>query len=315
MSSSVRSSTSPSDSSVARTVAAGRTELWLYVTLVVVWGSSWIAIHHQLGVVAPEVSLVWRFALSAAICFAIGLVKGERLAFDLAVHARFAVLGLLLFSSNFLLFYHAGAFVPSGLLAVVFALASPINLGLGALFFGRPIDARTLLGAGVGVAGVALLYAPQIAAAGFDRGAALGLALCVAGTLCFCLGNMLSGRVQAESSDLAATAWGMLYGTGWLALVAVVSGAEFTIETTFDYLASLIWLAAGSSVAAFLAYLALMKRVGPGRAGFATVLFPVVALALSSLFEDYHWGLSALIGVALVAAGNVIVLGLARRKA
>ena len=304
-------------SEAARAAAPGgltRADLGLYVVLVTVWGTSWIALHHQLGVVAPVVSLVWRFALSAAICVGIALARREPLRFPLRMHARFMLAGVLMYSTNFLFFYHAGAHVPSGLLAVVFALASAINLGLGALFFGRPIEMRVLVGAALGVVGVGLLYLPQIASAGFGAAALGGLALCVAGTLCFCLGNMISSVIQRQASDLAATTWGMIYGTLWLLAAALASGAEFAFEPSWSYGLSLLWLAAGSSVAAFLAYLALLKRIGPARAGFATVLFPVVALAISSVFETYAWTVSALVGVALVAAGNIVVLGLARRR-
>lgn len=286
----------------------------LYAVLILVWGTSWYAIHHQLGVVAPVVSLLWRFLLAAAICLGLALWRGERMAWPLALHARFALAGVLMFSTNFLLFYLAGRHVPTGLLAVVFALASPINLGLAALIFRRPMEARTLVGAAIGVSGVACLYAPEIIGVGFDATALGGLGLAVCGALSFCLGNMVASTVQAEGvSDYAATAWGMVYGSVWLFFLCLASGAEFAIDLRAPYLISLVWLAAAASVAAFIAYLALIKRIGPAKAGFATVLFPVVALAISSVFEGYHWGPLAILGVALVAAGNVVVLGLFRR--
>ncbi|GLK78594.1 DMT family transporter [Methylopila turkensis] len=298
----------------SREAAVGKSDLGLYAVLVLGWGTSWIAIHHQLGVVSPTVSLVWRFGLAALVCFALAAARRERLAYGLKAHAGFALAGVLMYSTNFLMFYLAGAHVASGLLAVVFALASPINIALGALLFGRRAERRTLAGAALGIAGVALLYAPEIASAGFDLAALGGLGLCVAGTLLFCSGNMVSSVIQRSIPDVAATAWGMAYGTIWLTILAVASGARFTFELTAPYLLSLGWLSIGSSVAALLAYLALLKRVGAGRAGFATVLFPVVALAISSVFEDYHWGLSAIAGALLVAAGNALALGLVGRR-
>ncbi len=310
-----RSIAQPASPMSRATPAFDRADAALYATLILVWGTSWIAIRHQLGEVAPVVSLLWRFILSAAICFAIALWRGERLGFPVRRHLWFMAAGVLMFSTNFLLFYLAGRHVPTGLLAVVFALASPINLGLSALFFGRPAEMRVLVGAAIGVLGVALLYAPEIMGTGFDLAALGGLALAVAGTLCFCLGNMASSVIQREGvSDTAATAWGMGYGALWLLALSLASGAEFAFDWRAPYIVSLGWLAIGSSVTAFIAYLALIKRIGPARAGFATVLFPVVALAISSVFEDYHWGPLALLGVALVAVGNVVVLGLAKRK-
>lgn len=297
------------------TPALDRKGAALYATLILVWGTSWIAIHHQLGAVAPVVSLLWRFLLAAAICMTVAFARRERMAYPARLHLRFASVGVLMFSTNFLLFYLAGRHVPTGLLAVVFALASPINLALAALFFGRPVEPRVLGGAALGIVGVACLYAPEIAGTGFDMAAAGGLALAVAGTLCFCLGNMASSVIQRDGvADFAATAWGMVYGAGWLLLLCLLSRAEFAIDWRFDYLASLAWLTVGSTVIAFIAYLALIKRIGPARAGFATVLFPVVALAISSVFENYHWSALSFAGVVLVAAGNVVVLGLFGRK-
>jgi drug/metabolite transporter (DMT)-like permease len=287
----------------------------LYATLILVWGTSWIAIHHQLGVVAPVVSLLWRFVLAASICMGLALLRRERMAFGPRLHLMFALVGVLMFSTNFLLFYLAGRHVPTGLLAVVFALASPINLGLSALFFRGRVEPRVLAGAALGVTGVAALYAPQIAGAGFDMTALGGLGLALAGTLCFCLGNMASSVVQNEGvSDYAATAWGMSYSVVWLLALCLATGSEFAFDLRVPYVASLLWLSIGSSAIAFIAYLALIKRIGPGRAGFATVLFPVVALAISSAFEDYHWSALSILGLALVAAGNVVVLGLARKR-
>ncbi|WP_245258632.1 DMT family transporter [Methylopila sp. M107] len=298
------------------TPSLDRADAALYATLVLVWGTSWIAIRHQLGEVSPVVSLLWRFALSAAICFAIAAWRGETLVHPARRHLWFALAGVTMFSTNFLLFYLAGRHVPTGLLAVVFALASPINLGLAALFFKKPVEGRVLLGAAIGVTGVALLYAPEILGTGFDLAALGGLGLAVLGTFSFCLGNMASSVIQRDDvPDIAATAWGMGYGALWLLTLSLTSGAAFAFDWRAPYVLSLVWLALGSSVAAFIAYLALIKRIGPARAGFATVLFPVVALGISSVFEDYHWGPLAMLGVALVAVGNVVVLGLAGRKA
>lgn len=293
--------------------ALDRTDALLYATLVLVWGTSWIAIHHQLGVVSPVVSLLWRFLLATGVAFSLALARRERLVYGARAHARFALVGVTMFSTNFLLFYLAGAHLPTGLLAVVFALASPINLAMAALFFGRSVERRVLAGAALGIAGVGMLYEPEIAATGVNMAAAGGLALAVGGTVCFCIGNMVSSTIQRDGvRDIPAAAWGMAYGAAWLLLLCLATGATFAVDWRFNYLVSLGWLAAASSVAAFIAYLALINRVGPARAGFATVLFPVVALAISTVFEDYRWTAASFVGLALVAAGNVVTLGLGR---
>lgn len=281
----------------------------LYGVVVFGWSTSWIALKLQLGTIAPEVSLTWRFVIASLVTFAVALLRRDRLAFPPALHLAFAGLGVLLFSMNFLQFYRGGAALPSGLLAVIFSLASVFNMLLGAIFLRQAIDRRTLTGAVFGFSGVALMFWPQIAGTQFDHAAALGLALCVGGTLTFCIGNILSAATQRRGvSVVASNAWGMAYGAALLGLIACLSGETFTIDPSVTYLGSLLWLALVSSVIAFLAYLTLLGRIGSGRAGFATVLFPVFALAISTVAEGYHWTGLAIAGLVLVLLGNVIVL-------
>ncbi len=281
----------------------------LYAVLVFVWGTSWIALKMQLGVVAPEVSTLWRFALAAALMWLWAWARGERLRLSAGDHGRLALSGALLFSSNFVLFMYGGRHIPSGLMAVVFSLASILNLILSAVLLRQRIEGRVAAGGLLGFAGVGLLYAPQIAGAGFDGKALAGLGLCLAGTLSFCLGNMVSTVIQRRGvSMLAASAWGMTYGVATLALLSLVRGQAFILEGTPAYLGSLVYLATFSSVIAFACYLTLLRRIGAARAGYATVLFPLVALTISTLFEGYAWTWPALLGAALAIAGNVLVL-------
>jgi drug/metabolite transporter (DMT)-like permease len=288
----------------------GRVDLGLYATIVWVWGTSWIALHHQLGVVAPEVSLVWRFALSFVLMLAWMLWRGDRIAASLADHGRYAALGALMFSTNLLLFYYGGLSVPSGLLAVVFSLASVFNLLLGAIIFRQRADPRVALGGVLGVAGVAGMFWPEIVGKDFDRAALVGLGLCIAGTVLFCLGNMVATASQRRGLPMtSATLWAMAYGTLFLTLFSVARGSAFIIETTPAYLGGLVYLAVASSVIAYAAYMRLLQRIGAARASYSTVLFPVVALAISTFAEGYRWTIPSLIGLALVVAGNLFVHG------
>ena len=273
-----------------------------------VWGTSWIALKAQLGEVSPEVSTLWRFLLAAPLMWLWAAARGETLAYPAADHRRFAAAGALMFSSNFVLFLYGGQYLPSGLLAVVFSLVSILNLLLGAAFLGQPIMPRVALGGVLGAAGIALLYSPQIAG-GVQRGALLGLAFCLAGTLSFCAGNLVSTAIQRRGVPLlAATAWGMTYGVAALAAIVLVRGQPLIVEWTPRYLGATLYLALFASVVAFASYLTLLRRIGAARAGYATVLFPIVALAVSTLVEGYRWTLAAILGAALALAGNVLVL-------
>ncbi|MBV8567004.1 MAG: DMT family transporter [Methylobacteriaceae bacterium] len=281
----------------------------LYVLVVFAWSTSWIALKLQLGTVAPEVSIALRFAIAALLMFGWASLSGVRLAFPLSEHLRFALLGVLLFGTNFVLFYYGGLSTPSGLLAVVFSCAALFNLILSAAIFRQRPERSVAFGAVLGFAGVLAMFAPRIFSAGLDGSALGGLALCVLGTLSFCLGNMVSVAVQRSGIGvISANSWGMAYGALFLALVALLRGLPFTIEPSLAYLGSLIWLSTVSSVLAFAAYLTLLGRIGAARAGYSTVMFPVFALLISTVVEGYVWTPIALVGLVLALAGNFIVL-------
>ncbi len=287
---------------------AGR-DYALYAAIVFLWGTSWIAIRFQLGVVAPEVSLVWRFLIATLVMFAWLVAARQPVRFPVATHLRFMTLGLFTFSSNFLLFYYGGLTAPTGLLAVVFSLTSIVNIALGWLLYRHRPTRRMAVGAVLGVAGVVAMFEPQIAGASFDRTALAGLAMCVVATLSFCIGNMLSGDNQRRGiAVLPANAWGMAYGLLLMTVFSVARGQAFVIEPTLPYVASLAYLAVFSSVLAFACYMTLIGRIGAARTGYSTVMYPVVALALSTLVEGYVWTLPAVAGLALVLAGNLLVL-------
>jgi drug/metabolite transporter (DMT)-like permease len=286
----------------------------LYGLTVLSWSASWIAIALQVGVVANEVNLVWRFSIAAVVMFAWALFSGRSLRFGARDHLRFAALGVLIFSSNFLLFYYGALFLVSGLLSVVFSLASVINMVLGALVLGERPSQRVMAGGAAGFVGVGLMFWPEMARSDFSGGTLIGLLLCLGGTLCFCLGNLVSARAQGRGLPLVPmNAWGMFYGTAWSGLLALFLGREFVILPTVSYLGSLVFLAVISTVVAFAAYLTLLGRIGGARAGYATVIFPVVALMISTVAEGYVWTAPAIVGLALVAAGNVLVIRSGRK--
>lgn len=284
-------------------------DLALYVIVVLVWGTSWLGMGMQVGVVAPEVSVLWRFVLACPIMFGWAWLAGQRLAFDGRAHLRFAAMGVTMFSTNLILFYHASLSVPTGLMAVVFSLASIFNAGLGAIFLGARLERSVLLAAAVGVAGVGLMFAPEIMSHELDRAALIGLLQCVGATACFCIGNIVSAASQRQRLPvLSSTAWGMLYGVAILTAVSLAQGNAFIIDPTAKYLAALVWLAIVASVVAFAAFLTLVGRVGAARAGYMTILFPVVALMVSTVFEGYRWTALSALGLVLVLAGNLMVL-------
>ncbi|MEM9634895.1 MAG: EamA family transporter [Pseudomonadota bacterium] len=285
------------------------TDYGLYAVTVLAWGVSWIAMKGQVANVAPEVSVFWRFVLAASIMMVWAKFRGHSLTFPIRDHLRFAGLGALLFSTNFTLFYYGAAHLPSGLLAVIFSTASIFNLFLSMILFGQRPNMLALAAGIIGFAGIGLMFWPKLAGADLSSQAAFGLFMCIGGTLSFCFGNMLSADTQRRGIGVTpATAWGMFYGMVFLGLFSALRGQSFAIEWSVSYLASLIYLAIIASVIAFASYLTLLGRIGSARAGYATVMFPVVALTLSTIFEGYQWTPIAAAGLACVLSGNLLML-------
>ncbi len=287
---------------------------FLYGTTVVIWGTTWIALKYQVGSVVPELSVAYRFAIAAALVFTWALLSRQRLLFGWRVHLLLVVMGACMFCFNFYFFYRAAAFLTSGLLAVVFSLAVVLNIINGRILFGRRAAPRTLLAAALGLAGIGALFWPEVRSVDLADAGFMGLLLSLAGTLCFSLGNMASARAQTEGLPVVScNAWGMAYGAVIMFALALVNGTPFTFDSGLPYVTSLLYLAVFGSVFAFGAYLTLLGRIGADRAAYATVLFPLVALAISTVVEDYVWTPIALVGVVLVLAGNLLVLLPARR--
>jgi drug/metabolite transporter (DMT)-like permease len=235
--------------------------------------------------------------------------------FSLVAHVKFVFMGALMFCINFALFYNASIYLASGLLSVVFSLASVFNIIIAVLFFGLKPGANVVIGALLGFSGIGMMFWPVVAQQSFDAAAFFGLGLCIAGTLCFCTGNLISASLQKSKVPVvSASAWGMTYGAGLSGLITFAQGDAFTIDWSITYISSLVFLAIVSSVIAFAAYLTLLGRIGADRAGYATVLFPVIALMISAIMEDYRMSMLAVAGLALVLLGNVFVLGNRRRK-
>jgi drug/metabolite transporter (DMT)-like permease len=283
------------------------TNILLFSSTVLIWGTTWIAIALQIGPVPVLVSVFYRFATAALILVVALAVTGRLKVPTLAQQPFVLAQALCLFCCNFLCFYHAASYVPSGLISVVFSLATIYNAVNGSIFFGDRISLRTLVAAALGATGLVLLFGVDILFS-LNPDSWKGIGLSALGTLFFSLGNMASRRNSASGiQPITANAWGMSYGA--LALLALIflTGTPIVAPPTTTYFAAMLYLAAIGSVVGFTTYLMLVSRIGSQKAAYATVLFPVVALTLSTVFEGYHWTWLSMIGLLLTLAGNAVM--------
>ncbi|HET7031997.1 MAG TPA: DMT family transporter [Casimicrobiaceae bacterium] len=302
-----------SDPAVSPTVRAASDRLRsapaLFAIATLIWGSTWLAITFQLGVVAVEISVAYRFALAALILSIWCRATGRSLAFSRRDHAFLVAQGVLMFGANYVAIYEAERYLTSGLVAVLFStivFTNPIGMRI---VYGTRLSRRTLFAAAVGVSGVVLLFLRELLTVQGSTSVALGIALGLAATLLATGGNLIAVRNHhAGLGVLEGTVWGMAWGAATAALIATLTGASWTFDPSPRYVLSLAYLAVFGSIVAFGAYFLLLKKAGIAIASYTSVAIPVIAVLLSTLFEGFAWTWTAVLGVALAATGNFIAL-------
>ncbi|KAA3629993.1 MAG: EamA family transporter [Proteobacteria bacterium] len=280
-----------------------------YLATVFIWGSTWLGITFQLGVVDPQVSVAYRFILAAVLLLAYCALRGLHLRFGARAHRFILLQGLLLFGFNYWLIYLSTQYLTSGLIAVLFSSVIVMNIVNGRLWLGTPVQMHVVIGAGIGLVGIALVFWPELTGVALDDNTLIAIGLALLGTYSASLGNIVSVRNQRERLPVVQTnALGMAYGGFTMLVIAGLFGKEYLVDLSLPYMGSLLYLSVFGSIIAFGCYLTLVGRIGANKAAYAMLLFPVVALQLSVWFEGYQWSTQSLAGVALVLAGNGIIL-------
>lgn len=281
----------------------------LYLVTVLVWGTTWLAIEFQLGTVAPEVSIVYRYVLASALLFAWCRYRKLNLRFEAAAHLRFLLLGVFLFSLNYITAYYAQMYITSAMTAIAFSMMVWMNIVNARIFFKTRAGWRVIAGATLGVVGITLVFLPEVENFDWNDATIFGAGLAVSGAFIASLGNMVSQSSQKNGLPIVqSNAWGMLYGSILTGTIAVAEGKVFTFDASPGYVVSLLYLTIFGSIVAFGSYLTLLGRIGAHKAGYAMVMFPVVALLMSVLFEGLELSKILVVGVSLALAGNVLIL-------
>ena len=285
------------------------TNLQLFTACVAIWGSTWIAITFQLGKVAPEASVFYRFLLASLLVFAWCAWRKLPLRYSRRQHAWLALMGIFMFSVSYIFVYYAEQHVVSGLVAVGYS-ASPLlgMLGMWA-FFGTPMTRRVTVASLLGIAGIALVFWPEFARVQGGGSPMLGAIFTALSVITSTFGSMAAHRNQKEGLPLwQSLAYGMLYGALFALLWTLAAGRALEFEPTAPYVLSLAYLAVFGSILAFASYLTLLQRIGAARAGYIGVMVPIVALVISAVFESFRWHALTWVGIAVSVAGNILIL-------
>jgi len=281
----------------------------LYLITVLIWGSTWIAINFQLGEVAPEASIAYRFAIASAILIIFCFATKRSLKFDFSAHKQFMAFGLCLFSGNYYFVYTAQLHINSALTCIAFSTLMLVNIINARIWYKTPITMQSYIGGLLGISGIGSLFWPELSDIDVSTDTIIGLALCMVGVLLASTGNMISMNNQKKKLPLVqANTWGMFYGTVFMLIILFATGKKLNFSTQIEYISSLIYLALFGSVIGFSCYLTLLNKIGAHKASYANIMFPAVAVALSTFFEGFEWNAHTMIGFVCMIIGNLVVL-------
>lgn len=285
----------------------------LFLLNTIIWGTTWFAIKYQVDVVTPIWSVVYRFGLASIMLVLYCLISQRSLIYPRKVHVVLMLQGLFLFCLNYILYYIGTSYLISGLVALIGACTIFFNIINSRIFFKMPMITRVVTGASIGLMGLSIVFSSEIwqlyQQATSLHNVMIGIICCVLGALTASLGNMTAVRLyQMQIPVLQSAALSMIYGTFFSALIALSLHQPMQFSLSYSYLISLAYLVIFGTIIAFGCYLTLLNTVGPARAAYISIITPVVAIVISTLFENFNWNYSTAFGMALIIAGNILVL-------
>src|SRR4029078_10622788 len=287
-----------------------------FAIFTLIWGSTWIVIRGQLGGVAPQWSVAYRFVIAAIAMATVARWRGESLRLGAKAVLPALVLGFCQFCINFNAVYLAERHITSGVVATVFALLLIPARRMAWAFLGQRPSRRFAWSSLVAVAGVMLLFAHELRGHAASSGqVASGIGLTFVGMLGASIANVLQARPEVRRFPLfAMLAWSMAAGAVIDAAVAFALAGAPTIETSATYWAGLLYLALLASVLNFSLYYPVVRKIGPGKAAYSSVLVPIIAMGFSTWLEGYRWTSLTVAGAALALGGMAAALSRNRSK-
>jgi drug/metabolite transporter (DMT)-like permease len=264
----------------------------LFFVMSLIWGATWIATKAGIAAVPPFFFGAARYVLASAVL--VFMVRDLRAVFA-GRALRVIVSGMLVVVGTYAFIYWGMQYVASGVSGVVNMSMNPVCLfGLAILFGQERPTWRHAVALVLGVGGLLLLFSGKATMTG-DTMELWGAAALVAGSLCYCVGSVLSRPLLDQVSPLQLTAAQGLVGAVGLSvlslLVEPVSGTTFAALLTPAPLAGVLFLVVAGTFIAYTIFLRLMRDWGASRAGLYSFVSPVVALILGAIVyaEPLTW--------------------------
>jgi len=281
----------------------------LFIVTLLCWAPTWYLIKFQLGYVDPLVSVFYRFSIASLIIFIFLFIKKKNLKFSINHHFWFLFFGICLYSVNYVFLYLSNTYLISAFPAVVFSTIVIMNIIGETFYFKKKPSFKTLIGASIGMVGIIIIFNDEIFSFSLDEGTHIGLFLALIGSFFASTGNMIHQRnLNYNFPSIQTIAYAMLYGSIITLIITRIQGTELLFEYSLSYISSLIYLSTFGSIFAFIYYLRLIEKIGPGRAGYIAIVMPVLALIISTIFEKLEWQTDLIIGLPILIIGAVLVI-------
>jgi drug/metabolite transporter (DMT)-like permease len=289
--------------------------LVLFISTLICWSPTWYLIKFQFGVVDPLISIFYRFFIASIIVFIFLILSKKKMSFNLHQHLSFLLLGVTLFSLNYIFFYLANTYLISGIVTIAFSTILIMNILGERIYFKIKSSKETLFAAGFGIVGILIIFEKELLNFKLEDKTHIGIILSFIATFWASTGNLIH---QKNSKDkipfIQSIAYGMLYGSIFTLIVAKFRGAEFVFDDSFSYISSLLYLSIIGSIVAFYLYLKLLGRIGSARAGYIGVIMPIIALIISTIFEGLQWTNNLIFGLPVLIFGCVLILNQKLKK-
>ena len=285
----------------------------LFLGALLFWSATWSIIGlTQVNIdLDPTISVFIRFILAGLIILAYVILTNRKLIFSLKEHLYFFILGIFLYSGNYIFFYHSNVYLPSNIPATVFCLLTIFNI-LGEKFiFKKPITSMTLSGALLGITGIGIIFFQDFVNFNLNSGTTLGLMFALFATLSASAGNLIAiyNKRNYNIPLLQNVAFAMIYGALVALIVSFIKGAEFYIPiSNFSYLLGLAYLIIFGSIISFLCYIRFIENTSASTGGYIGVIMPILALIISMIFEDVKPDIFFLTGLPVALIGLLLIL-------
>ncbi len=283
--------------------------LVLFITTLICWSPTWYLIKFQFGIVDSLISIFYRFFIASTIVFIFLILFKKKLLFNLYQHLRFLLLGVTLFSLNYIFFYLANTYLISGIVTIAFSTILIMNILGERIYFNIKSSKQTLMAAGFGIIGILIIFEKELLNFKIQDKTHIGIILSFIATFWASIGNLIHQKNAKDNIPfIQSIAYGMLYGSIFTLIVAKFRGAEIIFDNSVSYILSLLYLSIIGSVVAFYLYLKLLESIGSARAGYIGVIMPIIALIISTIFEGLQWSYNLIIGLPVLILGCVLIL-------